>query len=153
MIALVQRVTEASVSVDNRVTGSISRGLLILLGVSKEDSDEDLSWILGKVCGLRVFADVAGLMNLNLASVEGEVLLVSQFTLMGDCKKGNRPSFHLAAEPEVAKKFYEKAILGFKSLGIRVQTGEFAAYMQVRLVNDGPVTISLDSKDRGKKSA
>ncbi|MBW7875945.1 MAG: D-tyrosyl-tRNA(Tyr) deacylase [Candidatus Cloacimonetes bacterium] len=151
MIALVQRVTEASVSVGERVTGSINRGFLILLGVSRDDTDEDLNWVVSKIAGLRVFSDEAGQMNLSLSSVSGEVLLVSQFTLMADCKKGNRPSFHLAADPEMAKNYYEKAIFGLQSMGIAVKTGEFGAFMQVKLVNDGPVTITLDSRDRGKR--
>jgi len=151
MIALVQRVTEASVSVGERVTSSINRGFLVLLGVSRDDTDEDLNWVVSKIAGLRVFSDEAGQMNLSLSSVSGQVLLVSQFTLMADCKKGNRPSFHLAADPEMAKNYYEKAILGLQSMGIAVKTGEFGAYMQVKLVNDGPVTITLDSRDRGKR--
>lgn len=149
MIAVIQRVSSAQVVVDEQVTGKIDRGFLVLLGITHNDTDEDLSWLMQKIIGLRVFSDAEGKMNLNLQAVGGNILLVSQFTLFASTKKGNRPSFTEAAPPAVAIPFYEKAIAWLsEELGKEVQTGIFGADMQVTLVNDGPVTICIDTKDR-----
>lgn len=145
MRAVIQRVSEASVIVDGRIVGEIQRGFMVLLGVAESDTQEDVIWIAGKVAGLRVFEDAAGKMNLALADVGGAVLLVSQFTLYGDCRKGRRPSFIEAARPEKAKSLYQSVVAELKGLGVPVETGTFQAHMDVRLVNDGPVTLLLDS--------
>lgn len=144
--AVIQRVTEASVVVDGVVVGSIQRGFLVLLGVAEDDSQEDVSWIAGKIAGMRVFEDSDGKMNLALADIAGTVLLVSQFTLYGDCRKGRRPSFLQAARPEKANSLYTSVAVELSSLGLRVETGKFQAHMDVRLLNDGPVTLLLDSR-------
>lgn len=149
MIAVIQRVSSAQVVVDEQITGKIDKGFLVLLGITHNDTDEDLSWLMQKIIGLRVFSDTEGKMNLNLQAVDGNILLVSQFTLFASTKKGNRPSFTEAAPPSVAIPFYEKAIAWLsEELGKEVQTGIFGADMQVTLVNDGPVTICIDTKDR-----
>ena len=145
MRAVIQRVSEASVIVDGRIVGEIQRGFMVLLGVAESDTQEDVIWIAGKVAGLRVFEDAAGKMNLALADVGGAVLLVSQFTLYGDCRKGRRPSFIEAARPEKANSLYQSVVAELKGLGVPVETGTFQAHMDVRLVNDGPVTLLLDS--------
>ncbi|PWJ58409.1 D-tyrosyl-tRNA(Tyr) deacylase [Dyadobacter jejuensis] len=149
MIALIQRVRHASVSIDGKVESQIGHGLLILLGVSQADSQEDVEWLSRKIIGLRIFNDPEGKMNLNLASIAGEILLISQFTLHASTKKGNRPSFTEAARPEVAIPLYEsmKRQLS-QELGKPIACGQFGADMQVSLLNDGPVTIHIDSKNK-----
>lgn len=146
MRAVIQRVSEASVTVGQTVVGSIERGFLVLVGVADTDEEKDALWIAEKVAGLRVFEDSEEKMNLSLADVQGAVLLVSQFTLFGDCRKGRRPSFIEAARPEKARALYEKLADNLRQLGLGVETGTFQAHMQVRLLNDGPVTLLLDSR-------
>lgn len=146
MRAVIQRVAEASVTVDQVVTGSIQRGFLVLVGVAGYDEETDALWIAEKIAGLRVFEDSDEKMNLSLADVEGAVLLVSQFTLFGDCRKGRRPSFVEAARPEKARMLYEKLAINLRQLGLVVETGVFQAHMEVRLLNNGPVTLLLDSR-------
>jgi len=144
--AVVQRVSRAEVRVDGRATGSIRRGLAVLLGVAREDGEDDARLLADKVAALRVFEDAAGKMNLALAEVAGGVLVVSQFTLLGDARKGNRPSFVEAAEPDAANALYERFCALLREKGLPVATGVFRATMEVELVNDGPVTILLDSR-------
>jgi D-tyrosyl-tRNA(Tyr) deacylase len=146
MRAVIQRVKSAQVSVDGRVSGKIGKGLLVLLGVGKGDGESDLSFLTSKIPELRIFEDDSGKFNLSLKEVGGEILVVSQFTLFGDCRKGRRPSFTEAEEPSAAKHLYEQFVLKLKERGIPVQTGEFQAKMEVHLVNDGPVTLLLDSR-------
>ena len=146
MRAVIQRVSEASVTVDQVVSGSIKRGFLVLVGVADDDEEKDALWIAEKIAGLRVFEDADEKMNLSLTDVLGAVLLVSQFTLFGDCRKGRRPSFVEAARPEKARTLYEKLALNLRQLGLEVETGVFQAHMEVRLLNDGPVTLLLDSR-------
>ncbi len=146
MRAVIQRVQSAEVTVDGRVTGKIGRGLLVLLGVRKGDGESDLSFLASKIPELRIFEDAGGKFNLSLREIEGEMLIVSQFTLYGECRKGRRPSFSEAEEPSLAKTLYEQFISIVKERGIPVQTGEFQAKMEVHLINDGPVTLLLDSK-------
>lgn len=145
MRAVIQRVNHASVSVEGEIVGEINKGLLILLGVHKNDTEEDLDYIYRKVKGLRIFEDEDGLMNLSLEDIEGELLVVSQFTLYGDARKGRRPSFTESARPELAEPMYEKFIELAKRDNIKCSTGKFGAHMDVQLLNDGPVTILLDS--------
>ena len=149
MKVIIQRVSEASVTVDQKVVGKIAKGLLILLGIGTEDSEADADWLVQKTVGLRVFNDAEGLMNRSLAEVGGQVLVISQFTLMAATKKGNRPSYIQAARPDQAIPLYEYFIqkLG-QQLEEKVETGIFGADMKVRLLNDGPVTIPIDSKNR-----
>jgi D-tyrosyl-tRNA(Tyr) deacylase len=146
MRAVVQRVSQARVMIDQEVVGQIGRGLLVLLGVAKTDTAEQARWLAEKVVTLRIFNDPEGKMNLDVAEIGGEVLVVSQFTLYGDSRKGRRPSFIDAAPPEIAVPLYEEFINGVKGLGIRTATGRFGAMMQVELVNDGPVTLIVESK-------
>ncbi len=146
MRVVVQRVTSARVRVDREVVGEIERGVLVLLGVTHSDTKDDVRWLAEKVVGLRIFNDAEGKMNLDLVAVDGGALVVSQFTLYGDCRKGRRPSFVEAAPPEVAIPLYEAFVNGLRALGIPTATGRFGAMMQVELVNDGPVTLILDSK-------
>jgi D-aminoacyl-tRNA deacylase len=146
MRAVVQRVSSASVTVDGEVTGKIDRGFLVLLGVGEDDTDDDVVYLAGKIAGLRVFEDEAGKMNLTLADVGGAVLAVSQFTLFGDCRKGRRPSFIAAARPEKANSLYEAFMVEIRGQGIAVESGRFQAHMDVSLVNDGPVTLLIDSR-------
>lgn len=149
MRALIQRVQHASVSIDGEVKSSIREGLLILLGIEESDGEEDLEWLSGKIARLRVFCDSNGIMNLSLQDVQGEALVISQFTLHASTRKGNRPSYIRAARPETAIPLYEKFIQRLEEeTGNRVMTGEFGAYMQVELLNDGPVTLLIDSKSR-----
>lgn len=148
MIAVVQRVKEAKVEIEGEISGEISQGFLVLLGVKEGDTDEDFDYLCRKISGLRIFSDDEGRMNLGLKEVNGEILLVSQFTLIADTRKGNRPSFTDSAPVDEAVKYYEKMIKALKDEGHTVETGEFGADMQVSLVNDGPVTIILDSDDR-----
>jgi len=146
MRAVVQRVSSASVTVENEITGQIGRGFLVLLGIGQDDSEADVIYLAGKVAGLRVFEDEAGRMNLTLADVGGAVLAVSQFTLFGDCRKGRRPSFVAAARPEKANPLYEAFVAELRGQGLAVETGRFQAHMDVSMVNDGPVTLLLDSQ-------
>ncbi len=146
MRAVIQRVSRASVSVDGKIVGQIAQGLLVLLGVSRTDTESAADYLAEKIAGLRIFEDSAGKMNLSLAEIKGEVLLVSQFTLYGDVRRGKRPSFDAAAPPEQARKLYEYMVERLRALNIPCQTGVFQAMMQVELVNDGPVTILLDSE-------
>ena len=149
MIAVIQRVSESSVSVAGQVIGAIGIGQLILLGIEDADTQEDIQWLCKKMVHLRIFPDEDGVMNKSILEVGGDMLLISQFTLHASTKKGNRPSYIKAAKPEVAIPLYEATIkqLGIE-LGRAVQTGEFGANMQVSLVNDGPVTIIIDSKNK-----
>jgi D-tyrosyl-tRNA(Tyr) deacylase len=146
MRAVIQRVTRALVTVDGRVTGAIERGFLALVGVSVDDTDADADALAHKITGLRVFDDADGAMNLALADVGGAVLVVSQFTLLGDVRKGRRPSFIAAARGELAERLYERVAAELRAAGLPVETGVFGADMAVELVNDGPVTILLDTK-------
>jgi D-tyrosyl-tRNA(Tyr) deacylase len=144
--AALQRVSSASVTVEGREVGAIGRGLLVLLGVERGDGPSDRDYIVSKVRDVRIFPDDRDRMNLSVADVAGEVLVVSQFTLCGDVRKGRRPSFDGAAPPAEAKLLYEDSVRALRAVGLRVETGQFQAMMQVRLVNDGPVTILLDSR-------
>src|SRR6185369_9998159 len=145
MRAVIQRVSRAQVTVDAEVTGAIGRGLLVLLGVSTADTEADADYLAEKVAGLRIFEDFEGKMNLSVADVHGAILAVSQFTLYGDARKGRRPSFDAAARPEQAKQLYEYFVEKIRAAGLSCETGRFQAEMKVELVNDGPVTILLDS--------
>ena len=146
MRAVVQRVSSASVRVDDAVVGEIGRGLLVLLGVARDDTGDDAAQIAAKVAGLRIFDDAAGKMNLAVADAGGSVLVVSQFTLLGDCRGGRRPSYIEAAAPEAANALYETVVAALRATGLTVATGVFRAQMAVTLVNDGPVTLLLDSR-------
>jgi D-tyrosyl-tRNA(Tyr) deacylase len=146
--AVLQRVTEGEVRVDGRVAGRIAGGFVVLLGVASGDGEGEADWIARKIAGLRVFADDEGKMNLDLAATGGAVLLVSQFTLLGDCRKGRRPSFTRAAPPEEGDRLYRVVADRLRASGLRVETGVFAAHMEVALVNDGPVTMVLDTEER-----
>jgi D-tyrosyl-tRNA(Tyr) deacylase len=146
MRAVIQRVTTANVTVADRKVGSIGRGLLVLLGVSKTDTPAAADYMVEKLLGLRVFEDEQGKMNLSVREVHGAVLVVSQFTLFGDVRRGKRPSFDDAARPEHARELYEYLVGKIREQGIECSTGEFQAMMQVSLVNDGPVTILIDSE-------
>lgn len=149
MRAVIQRVSEASVTINGHRRGAIGRGLLVLLGVEGADTVEDIEWLSGKIVRLRVFNDEAGLMNLSVQDIGGGLLVISQFTLFASVKKGNRPSYSRAAAPPAAIPLYEAFCRRLEiEFGQPIQTGEFGADMQVRLVNDGPVTILIDSKDR-----
>ena len=146
MRAVIQRVKSAQVSVDGQVSGKIGKGLLVLLGVGKSDGESDLLFLSSKIPELRIFEDASGKFNLSLKEIDGEILVVSQFTLYGDCRKGRRPSFTEAEEPTAAKHLYEQFISKLRGQGLSVETGEFQTKMEVHLVNDGPVTLLLDSK-------
>ncbi|NBB31574.1 D-aminoacyl-tRNA deacylase [Cellulophaga sp. BC115SP] len=149
MIAVIQRVSEASVTIDNQVKGSINAGFMILLGITHTDTQEDVEWLSKKIVGMRIFSDEEGKMNLDLKAIEGDILLISQFTLHASTKKGNRPSFIEAAKPDMAIPLYKSMIVQLeKELGKIIQTGEFGADMKVALINDGPVTIVIDSKNK-----
>lgn len=149
MRTVLQRVSEASVKVDGEVKGAIGIGFLVLLGVADGDEKSDADWLARKIAGLRVFSDENGLMNLDLAATGGSVLAISQFTLLADYKKGNRPSFIRAARPEIAQPMYEYFVAQLSALlGKPVEKGVFGADMKISLVNDGPVTIMMDSRDR-----
>lgn len=147
MRVILQRVSSASVTIDGRVTGAIDRGFLLLVGFTHDDTPDEVAWMADKVLGLRLFGDADGKMNLSLADVGGALLVVSQFTVYGDARKGRRPSFITAARPEIAIPLYERFIALLEASGTRVATGEFGADMQVSLVNDGPVTLVLDRPD------
>ncbi len=149
MIAVIQRVSEASVTIDGQIKGQIQQGFLVLLGITHTDTQEDVEWLSKKIVSMRIFSDEDGRMNLDLSAVDGNLLLISQFTLHASTKKGNRPSFIEAARPEIAIPLYEKMIAQLEQdLGKNIQTGTFGADMKVSLVNDGPVTIILDSKNK-----
>ena len=145
MRAVVQRVSRAQVTVDRKVVGKIEAGLLVLLGVSTTDTETDADYLADKIAGLRIFEDQDGKMNRSVAEAGGAVLVVSQFTLYGDVRRGKRPSFDAAARPEQARKLYEYFVERIRAAGLRCETGQFQEMMQVELVNDGPVTILLDS--------
>lgn len=145
MRACIQRVSQASVEVDGQVVGEIEQGILVLLGVASTDTVADARALADRICGLRIFEDEEGKMNLALPQISGQMLVVSQFTLYGDCRKGRRPSFTQAAPPEQAEQLYESFVATAGSQGIRVETGTFRAHMDVQLTNDGPVTLLLDS--------
>ncbi|HEX6324616.1 MAG TPA: D-aminoacyl-tRNA deacylase [Vicinamibacterales bacterium] len=146
MRAVVQRVSSASVHVDGRLTGAIERGLLVLVGVGSHDEAADVEYMAGRIRDLRIFPDEAGKMNRDVGQAGGAVLLVSQFTLFGDVRNGRRPSFIESAPPELARGLYEGLAAALRARGLRVETGEFRAHMDVSLVNDGPVTILIDSR-------
>ncbi len=152
MLALIQRVQNAAVQIEDEVVGSIGPGLLTLLGVGQGDTSEEGEWLAQKTAELRIFPDEDGRMNLSVEDTGGSLLVVSQFTLFGNCNKGRRPSFASAAPPSLARELYEDYVARLRVRGLRVETGRFAAKMAVSLVNDGPVTLWLDSKSRGRKS-
>lgn len=146
MRAIVQRVVKGKVTVDERTVGEIGKGLVVLLGIGQEDGEKDIEYLADKIMNLRIFEDESGKMNVSLLDIQGELLLVSQFTLYGDCRKGKRPSYDKAARPEAARELYESFVRYCKGYGTKVETGEFQAMMQVKIYNDGPVTLLLDSK-------
>lgn len=149
MRIVLQRVSEASVTVEAAVTGAIGQGLLVLVGIEDADTDEDIQWLSNKIVNLRIFNDAAGVMNLGIKEIDGDILLVSQFTLHANTRKGNRPSYIKASKPDIAIPMYEKMIRQLETdLGKKIQTGIFGADMKIRLLNDGPVTIIIDSKNR-----
>lgn len=148
MRSVIQRVKRASVSVQGETVGQISAGLLVLLAIGQEDGTDDLTWMVDKLVGLRIFEDEEGKMNRSVLDRGGQILVVSQFTLYGDCRKGKRPSFSLAASPEQAKEMFERCVEAIRGYGLKVETGVFQAEMDVELINDGPVTILLDSKKK-----
>jgi D-tyrosyl-tRNA(Tyr) deacylase len=149
MRVVIQRVLEASVVVDEKVVGAIKNGLLVLLGIEDADTEEDIKWLSNKIVGLRLFDDAAGVMNLSVKDIGGELLLISQFTLMASTKKGNRPSYIKASKPPIAVPLYEQMIATLcNDLGKPIQTGIFGADMKVSLINNGPVTITIDSKNK-----
>ena len=146
MIAVVQRVKESRVTVDDEIVGRIGPGLTVLLGVATDDRVTDADYLAKKIVDLRIFEDAQGKMNLSLGDMGGQMLVVSQFTLLGDCRKGRRPSFQDAARPELAEALYEKFIEQVKALNVDVRTGRFGAMMQVSIINDGPVTLLVHSR-------
>lgn len=149
MRIVIQKVKEASVTVENQTISAIKKGLLIFVGIESPDTQEDIDWLVKKIVQLRVFSDGNGVMNLSVQDVGGEIIVVSQFTLYGNTKKGNRPSYIRAAKPDISVPMYEKFVTTLESvLGKKVGTGEFGAMMDVALVNDGPVTIIIDSKQK-----
>ena len=149
MRVVIQRVSEASVTVNESITGSINQGLLVLMGIEDADTSEDIDWLVGKIVNLRIFNDENDVMNRSVLDIGGQILLVSQFTLHASTKKGNRPSYIKASKPEIAIPMYEKMITELAiALGKPIQTGIFGAHMKVRLLNDGPVTITIDSKNK-----
>ena len=146
MRAVVQRVKKSTVTVSEKITGSIGQGLMVLLGVGKEDDDRDIEYLSDKILNLRIFEDENGKMNKSLLDIGGQLLVVSQFTLFGDCRKGRRPGFDKAAKPEIAKELYQRFVNKCKEAGVVTETGIFQADMLVDISNDGPVTLLLDSK-------
>ena len=147
MRAVVQRVKYSSVTVNGEIVGKIDKGLLVLLGVTHTDSEKEINWLAKKIKDLRIFGDQDGKMNLGLEEINGELLIISQFTLYGDCIKGRRPGFIDAAKPDLAKPLYEKFLEKCRSFGIKTEAGIFGADMKVELLNDGPVTLIIDTKD------
>ncbi|MCX7710440.1 MAG: D-aminoacyl-tRNA deacylase [Clostridia bacterium] len=145
MRAVVQRVSRASVTVDDRIIGKIGQGIAVLLGVGQEDSEKDIAYLADKIMNLRIFEDETGKMNISLLDIKGELLIVSQFTLYGDCRKGKRPSYDKAARPEAAEGIYHKFVEYCKNYDLKVETGKFQAMMKVEIHNEGPVTLLLDS--------
>ena len=149
MRIVIQRVSEASVEIEQKKAAEIQQGVLVLVGIEEEDTLEDINWLVSKVVNLRIFADENEVMNLSVKDIDGEIIVVSQFTLHALTKKGNRPSYIKAAKPDIAIPMYEKFVQQLESeLGKKIQTGQFGADMKVALINDGPVTISIDSKNR-----
>ena len=149
MRAVLQRTTFASVKVDGNITGSIQKGLLVLMGIEDADTTEDIVWLSSKIVNLRIFDDESGVMNLSVKDVAGDILLVSQFTLHASTKKGNRPSYIKASKPEIAMPMYKQMIVQLENdLGKKIQTGVFGADMKMELLNDGPVTIVIDTKNK-----
>jgi D-tyrosyl-tRNA(Tyr) deacylase len=148
MRACIQRVTESQVTVADAFVGRIEKGLVVLLGVASDDGDDEVDWLADKIVGLRVFEDEEGKMNRSLGEVGGAMLVVSQFTLYGDCRRGRRPSFTAAAPPELAERLYEAFVARVRAAGIEVATGRFREHMHVSLVNDGPVTLWIDTAER-----
>lgn len=148
MITVIQRVSEASVTISGELKSSIGKGLLLLVGIEDADTAEDIDWLTKKIVNLRIFSDEEGKMNLSLLDVQGELLVVSQFTLHAQTKKGNRPSYIKAARPETANPLYELFVKEISTFGLPVKTGEFGADMQVALINDGPVTILIDTQNK-----
>ena len=146
MRAVIQRVQRASVTIEDRIHGAISQGMVVLLGIGASDTQIDMHWLVEKIVHLRIFDDREGKMNRSLADIGGEMLIISQFTLYGDCRKGRRPGFSAAAPPAMAEPLYTEFIAEVRAQGIRVATGTFAADMAVSLINDGPVTLTIDSK-------
>ena len=148
MKAVIQRVIKGSVNIKDKVTGAIEKGIVVLLGISENDTEEDVKYLADKISNLRIFEDFEGKMNLSCFDIKGEVLVISQFTLLANCRKGRRPSFIEAAKPEKAIPLYDKFIILLKETGLEVKTGEFGASMLVEIYNDGPVTIILDSREK-----
>ncbi len=149
MIAVIQRVTEASVHIDTQLKSKIERGLLVLLGIEEADGADDIDWLAAKIINLRIFDDIGGVMNVSIKENGGDIILVSQFTLHASTKKGNRPSYIKAAKPEIAIPLYHKMIMALEKVLERpIQTGEFGADMKISLINDGPVTIIIDTKNK-----
>ena len=149
MKAVIQRVTQSSVTIDAKIVAEIQKGLLVLVGIEDSDSQEDISWLTSKIANLRIFADENEVMNLSLKDIDGEMIVVSQFTLHALTKKGNRPSYIKASKPEIAIPLYESFVKQMEiELGKKIQTGQFGADMKVSLVNDGPVTIIIDTKNK-----
>lgn len=149
MRAVIQRVNQASCTVENEITGKIGAGLLVFIGIEADDQVEDLHWLAQKIANMRIFNDEAGLMNKSIKDIDGDILLISQFTLMANTKKGNRPSFIRAARPEQAVSLYEEMITALSGhMGKKVETGIFGADMKIELLNDGPVTIMMNTKDK-----
>lgn len=146
MRAAIQRVKEARVEVEGEVVGRIGEGILLFLGIRKDDTQDDIKYLVEKVVGLRIFEDVTGKMNHSIADVEGDILVVPQFTLYGDCRKGRRPSFDEAASPDIAERIYSLFVEEVRKRGVNVRTGKFRASMDIHLVNSGPVTLLLDSR-------
>lgn len=149
MRVVIQRVNKASVEVENQIIGEIDKGLLILVGIENADGQEDIDWLCKKICGLRIFDDEEGVMNKSLMEIDGDILAISQFTLHARTKKGNRPSYINAAKPDISIPLYESFLVALeKESGKKPQRGKFGAEMQVALVNDGPVTITIDTKNK-----
>lgn len=148
MRVLIQRVSEASVTINETVHGAIDQGLLLLVGIEHDDNQQDIEWLVKKIAQMRIFSDEEGKMNLSVQDIKGSALVISQFTLHASTKKGNRPSYIKAARPEVAIPLYEQFVKSLSAQNISVETGEFGADMKVQLLNDGPVTIWLDSRDK-----
>jgi D-aminoacyl-tRNA deacylase len=149
MRTVIQRVAQASVTIEEKITGAVKDGLLVLLGIEDADTDEDIEWLSNKIVNLRIFDDANGVMNISVKDIDGDILLVSQFTLHASTKKGNRPSYIKASKPDIAIPLYEKMISRLEQdLGKKIQTGIFGAMMKVKLLNDGPVTIVIDTKNR-----